>query len=270
MAGCAAEYTAPPGPVQAQVQAQGQAVVQREPWDFDDIRDQPILDSVAQDISDVPVWRRFPPAPGTATPDYPASAPAAPPVFGATGFYPNVAQVCDTDDPVCEIPVLVRETAGGHCYAVLPFNRYIVRSGGSRPAQLRFVLAKWDSTNKTWAPRPASDRYRFNGGETVPLFGKQAGVYIHELHRVGSANQRRPMAQAYFTNQTLDSQGLQATWAVGTANTWARPPRRKENTIGRVYGGVMAAALVVNENVLPNDYRRFCKPVDPIIVNVAN
>lgn len=250
-----------------------QAQPLRDEWAFDPIRDRPILDSVEAELLGDQRWGSFPPVPDPMTPDrLTSSVPAAESsiVVRIQGVYPGIAVSC-ARRRVCEIPVLIREAPDKHCYAVLPFERLIIGPGQPRPEKLKFVLAKWDSSTKTWSARSAADAYRFNRTEQVPIFGKREGVFIHELHDAGSGNHRREdLTLPYFINAGMDTQGMVSTWEVGSVNTWKPPRGRPENTIGRVVGGVMAAALVVNGNVPVGDHRRHCKPVDPIIVNVAN
>lgn len=244
-----------------------------EPWEGH-ATDGGVLRDVADEI-DIH-WPGFPSLPSSRMGDNATVAVAA--GDASVGFlggdYPNVPKSC-VNTKSCEIPVVIRESAG-HCFAVLPFIRFPVvwPRLGTQPETLHFVLAKWDEVQKVWTKRDAKDNYRFNTSEIAPLFGGKKGVFIHELHSgpPGVKHRRVDMSgscgSSYFCDQRIDTKGLVATWTVGDRRTWRPPANSLGNFIGRVYGGVAAAALVINDN--PNRKTRFCKPVDPIIVNVAN
>lgn len=247
----------------------------KEPWERHST-DVGILCDVEKEVGGY--WSGFPPLPGSTICGDPNAigAIASGAIHFLGGDYPNVPKSC-VNAKTCEVPVLIIEQAG-YCFAVLPFNRFPVfkrGASGTQPEQLSFVIASWDEQSKQWAKRPESDNFRFNVADTAPLFGAKAGVYIHELHQRASPRQAHVRKDLgfdceadYFCKQTVDNSGLVATWTVGKKRTWRRPENLKENFIGRVYGGVMAAALVINKN--KNAKSTFCKPVDPIIVNVAN
>lgn len=268
------------GPEAAKQARQNAAAARPIVWNpcaFDPTDDGPILDDVATEID-----REWPGV--TAPKGLLAAFSGARPL---TRFpIPGIPTSCDGPGP-CEIPVLISLDSKDNCIAALAFPRFCVGKNGQgeKPERITFVLANLVSggTAKPYSPITGKDFQFVARNNGFPLVGSAAiGVDLHELHTgLLPARKRRN-----FTDQDSHSykngkeffmpvppprnwDGLSFSWKVGKDNT-ADPNRpRHANRIGRVAGAVMAIPMVVDNRVgkAPNTH---CKPVDPMIVNVAN
>lgn len=247
----------------------------RAPVDYDPVTDDPVLVRVRADVDkEWPSFFPLPPLPSEED-DLEASELAAVSI-GMRGRHPNVDQMC-TNRRECEVPVLIRTRklrGSGErvCFAVLPFVRYAIPKPGAgevAPEKISFYLARWDVQAQKPVRLQTAALYAFNRDRLAPLVGATAGVFIHELHvDPGSkASVRKVLGRDYFSRLPAESGPLKSVWKIGATNTWtARDP-----SIGAVLGGVMAIPLVLDvRRVSAGDPNPFCKPIDPIIVNVKN
>lgn len=248
------------------------------PVDYDPATDNPVLERVRGDVKDA--WPKiFPPPPEPHEDDDMEGEveTLASSSLEMLGPYPPVIEVKCQNSSECKIPVLIRtrkrkDNGERVCFAVLPFYRYAVlksTTGEPEPQRITFYLARWDVRNKEAVALKTDKFFRFNGNTKAPLVGAEAGVFLHklEIHPVKKHSVRSDLGGIYFSRDKLNSDNLHSVWKIGRPNTWSAA----QPYVGAVLGGVMAMPLVLDmDRVRAQDHDPFCKPIDPIIVNVKN
>lgn len=262
----------------AQLPERSQAkLLPQPPVDYDPATDDSVLTRVRADVD--AAWQGYP-LPPLANEDDDLVAGVAPLTSISVellGRYPSVIEVKCQNSVECKIPVLIRTrklSGSGKrvCFAVLPFLRYAVLKPGAgkrEPKRISFYLARWDVQQQKPVPLTTSLLFAFNKNLQAPLVGVESGVFLHELHIDPQSNKsvRKALGADYFSRGGGAFDPLHSVWNVGGVNTWT--PTKPY--IGAVLGGVMALPLVLDmDRVTAKDPNPFCKPIDPIIVNVKN
>lgn len=192
--------------------------------------------------------------------------------FGYTGPPINGAPVPDcTNAAPCTVTVRVEKDGGKRCTAILPFERYCVTA--SKGTEIKFVLEPSAASEFRFVDpdNKGSGDYPPNVSEPASAPVPEPGIRLYELRESGARRTRHGYGSPYFTNpnRASDSEFTYRSGDTGTAdasrasNPLGKPPK----VVGSVREAVMSIAYVRYKDPPPG-VSPFCRPADPMMVNV--